>query len=328
MKKIIRIFTALILTTIVFLGSFNSTKPLKAEESFTFPGVAAYIMNLPGEAGLIKDNSIFLKIEEVDESNKPIPGGYTEVASNNRVEIVFKNVINITSSDIGRTYRYKISLDHITDDNATVENVDKYFTIKYLGDNKFETSGVIGGNNVQFTIQNGDFYDFVKNATVYYGDINFKNTSTTENKPAAPAQPQQKPVAPAVPARTCQDDGFPAGYYWSDSAQACITDQPAAPAQPQQKPAAPNTNKPAPTATPKPTATPTAAPTATPTPTVDPTAAPTATPTATPSAAPSATPVAEAPTNSGFPVVYIVVGSVAGLGIIWLILKKLFFSSK
>ena len=124
------------------------------------------------------------------------------------------------------------------------------------------------------------------------------------------------------------DDGFPAGYYWSDSAQACITDQPAALAQPQQKPAAPNTNKPAPTATP------TAAPTATPTPTVEPTAAPTATPTptveptATPSAAPSATPVVEAPTNGGFPVVYIVVGSVAGLGIIWLILKKLFFSSK
>ena len=110
------------------------------------------------------------------------------------------------------------------------------------------------------------------------------------------------------------DDGFPAGYYWSDSAQACITDQPAALAQPQQKPAAPNTNKPAPTATP------TAAPTATPTPTVE--------PTATPSAAPSATPVVEAPTNGGFPVVYIVVGSVAGLGIIWLILKKLFFSSK
>ena len=208
MKKIIRFFTVLILTTIVFLGSVNSTKPLKAEESVTFTGVAVEVMNLPGQGGLIKDNSIFLKIEEVDESNKPIDGGYTEVAGNNKVEVVFNNKITVTSSDTGSTYRYKITLDHITDDNATVENVEKYFTIKYLGNNKFVASGVIGGNNVQFTINANGYIDPWQNATVYYGDINFKNTSTTENKPAnpapAPAQPQQTPATPSAPARTCQ----------------------------------------------------------------------------------------------------------------------------
>ena len=42
-------------------------------------------------------------------------------------------------------------------------------------------------------------------------------TPTPPSKPADPA----KPVAPAN-GRTCQDDGYPVGYYWSESAQACV----------------------------------------------------------------------------------------------------------
>ena len=56
--------------------------------------------------------------------------------------IVFNNKITVTSSDTGSTYRYKITLDHITDDNATVENVEKYFTIKYLGNKVFDISKI------------------------------------------------------------------------------------------------------------------------------------------------------------------------------------------
>lgn len=83
MKKIIRFFTVLILTTIVFLGSVNSTKPLKAEERFMFPEIEVEFVTSYGEHVYLKDSSITLKIEEVDSNNNVVPGGFTQTATNN-----------------------------------------------------------------------------------------------------------------------------------------------------------------------------------------------------------------------------------------------------
>ncbi len=77
--------------------------------------------------------------------------------------------------------------------------------------------------------------------------------------PSSPSQsnPAPAPIPQAPAGRTCQDDGYPAGYYWSDSAQACITDYVPTPkpvvTTPQNKPA----TTPKPTETPTPTPTPT-----------------------------------------------------------------------
>ena len=97
-------------------------------------------------------------------------------------------------------------------------------------------------------------------------------TPTDAPTPTTPPAPNPTP-APTPAGRTCQDDGYPAGYYWSDAEQACIIDYVPTPTP---KPVIAN----------KPVVKPTPIPTATPAPTQSATPTPTPTPTATPSAKP------------------------------------------
>lgn len=99
--------------------------------------------------------------------------------------------------------------------------------------------------------------------------INFNKVVTSTPKPAPSTKPNVIPKPTVTPkitptpkpkGRTCQDDGYPAGYYWSDEKKACITDIKVTPKPVAVAPVKPTTPKasstPTPTSTPKPTPTP------------------------------------------------------------------------
>jgi len=136
-------------------------------------------------------------------------------------ENTLPNNYTITTTNGTLTVKAKITIHYIyadgskaADDNYVILNGGEPFNI---------TSPTIKGYTADYPFVTGTN---VTKSMEYV--VTYRATTT----PVPPIKP--------TPGRSCQDDGFPAGYYWSEAAQACVIDiVPANPVNPPVNPVNP-----------------------------------------------------------------------------------------
>ena len=90
------------------------------------------------------------------------------------------------------------------------------------------SASITNAGSVNNTVANAKIVDAQGNDVTKNYDITYVSGTLTVTSNGSPAEPE--------PGRTCQDDGYPAGYTWSDEKQACICTEAVCNVRPTSKP--------------------------------------------------------------------------------------------
>ena len=246
-------FTTNILGTFNYTGSKTGT--LQNEGTFTLKG-GEYILleNLPtdefssyydveqtgsytGYIGFRKISNTSFMFEENKQYIMKFLNSKTTQEIPVSTNLIIKNNVIGNGADPNKEFTFNVILFNITMSGGEPYNgQDEFLGIKLKHGETYTISGVPGGYNyvVEEVESNQDGYtttsiDDEDRIKAGFDSIaiftNFKDgPAPTPSSTPTPTPPPSTPQPTKVPdkQRTCQDDGFPVGYYWDANKQACV----------------------------------------------------------------------------------------------------------